>query len=68
LPKVKSLQLACLHDQNKSGFCGEMKFLEYLLLSIQSEQFHSLEKALIEWKKVGLPKKPLCFLTCRQAI
>jgi len=42
-------QLACLHDQHKSGFFGGPAFIQ------------SFQKALIGWKKAGLPKKPLLF-------
>jgi len=36
-------------------------FLGGRLLSSQSEQFKEYKKALINWKKVGPPKKPLLF-------
>jgi len=47
--------LACLYDQNKGGF------LKGRLLSSQSEQFNSIQIALIGWKKAGPPKKSLFF-------
>jgi len=42
--------IACLHDQNKSGFFGRPAFIQ------QSEKF---SKTLIGWKKAAPPKKPL---------
>jgi len=40
---------------------AKMAFMEGRLLSSQSEQQKSIQKALIGWKKAGLPKKPLLF-------
>jgi len=40
--------------------------MECQLLSSQSEQFEKLQKALIGWKKAGLPKQPL-FCACKQS-
>jgi len=37
----------------------KVAFLDGQLLTSQSEQFKSIQKALIGWKKVGPPKKPL---------
>jgi len=37
----------------------KVDFLENQLLSSQSEQSESFQKALIGWKKAGSPKKPL---------
>jgi len=45
--------LACLHDQNKSGFFGGPVFIQPIIKRIQ--------KALIGWKKAGPLKKPLLF-------
>jgi len=39
----------------------KMAILEGRLLSCQSEQFKSFQEALSDWKKTGLPKKPLLF-------
>jgi len=39
----------------------KVAFLEGRLLSIQSEQLKSIQKALIGWKKAGPPKKPHLF-------
>jgi len=46
--KQTKLLIAYLHDQNKSCFFGGPAFIQ-------------LQKALIGWKKAGLPKKPLLF-------
>jgi len=51
--RIQTLQLACLHDQNKSGF------LEGRLLSSQSEQSEKLSKSPDWLEKAGPPKKPL---------
>jgi len=45
------VQLACLHDQNKSGFFGEPAF------SSQSELLETFQLALIGWIKAGPQKK-----------
>jgi len=47
--------LACLHDQNKSGFFGGRFYLA------NQSNLKSFQKVLIGWKKVGFPKKPLLF-------
>jgi len=39
----------------------EVAFLESRFLSSQSEQFKKILKALIGWKKAGLPKIHFCF-------
>jgi len=39
----------------------KVTFLKGRLLSSQSEQLKSIQKALIGWKKTGPPKKPLLF-------
>jgi len=46
--------IACLHDQKVACLDGRLFFS-------QSEQFKKYKKALIGWKKVGPPKKPLLF-------
>jgi len=47
---LSSSLLACLHDQNKSGFFpAYQSFLKVFQI------------ALIGWVKVGTPKKPLMF-------
>jgi len=53
---LAGLHVACLHDQNKSGF------LEGRLLSRQSEQFEKLSKSSIGWKKVGPSSKKATFV------
>jgi len=45
--------LACLHDQNKSGFFGGPAFIQPI------RAICSFLKALIGWKKASPPKKPL---------
>jgi len=40
---------------------AKMAFLKGRLLSSQSEQFKSIQKALIGWKKAGPPKSHFCF-------
>jgi len=45
--------LACLHDQNKSGFFGGPAFIQPI------REILNFVKALIGWKKTGPPKKPL---------
>jgi len=47
--------IACLQDQNKSGF------LEGWLLFSQSEQSEKFSKSPIGWKKAGPPKSHFCF-------
>jgi len=39
----------------------KVSFLEGWLLSSQTDQCKSFQKALIGWKKAGFPKKPLLF-------
>jgi len=39
----------------------KMAFLVGRLLSIQSEQFKSIQKALIGWKKPAIQKSHFCF-------
>jgi len=53
--KTKVAFLACLHDQNKSGFFGGPAF------SSQSELFENFPIVLIDWIKAGRPKKSLLF-------
>jgi len=53
VPLGKTLK-ACLHDQNKSGFFGGF-------YSANQNNLKCIQKALIGWKKVGPPKKPLLF-------
>jgi len=50
--------MACLHDQNKSGFFGGPAFTHY---PANQGNLKSFQKALIGWKKAGPPKKPLLF-------
>jgi len=38
----------------------KVAFLEGRLLSSQSEQYKSFQKALISWKKAGPPKTHVC--------
>jgi len=54
--------LACLHDQNKSGFFGGPAFFQPF------RAFWKLQIALIGWIKVGPLKRPLLFWSCKQAI
>jgi len=41
-------------------------FLEGRLLTSQSEQFKKYSKSSDCWKKVGPPKNPLLFWSCKQ--
>jgi len=50
------LLVACLHDQNKSGFFGGPGFIQPIRATLKS-----IQKALISWKKAGPPKKPFLF-------
>jgi len=47
--KAAKRLIACLHDQNKSGFFGEPTF------------FHTFSFALIGWKKAGPQKRHFFF-------
>jgi len=53
--------IACLHDQNKSGF------LEGQLYPANQSNLKSFQKAPVGWKKAGPSKKPLLFWSCKQA-
>jgi len=53
----KNPQLACLHDQNKSGFFGRPAFFQPINQSFKKTS----QIALIDWIKAGPPKKPLLF-------
>jgi len=47
--------LACLHDQNKSGFFGGPAFFQPI------RALKTFQIALIGWQKAGPPRKPLSF-------
>jgi len=49
------VQLAGLHDPNKSGFLGGPAFFQPISF------LNTFSIALIGWIKPGLPKKPLLF-------
>jgi len=53
----KNVILACLHDQNKSGFFGGPAFFQ----PIRAIFLETFQIALIGWIKAGPPKKPLLF-------
>jgi len=48
--------LACLHDQNKSGFFWRAGFYP-----ANQSNLKSIQTSLIGWKKAGPPKKHFCF-------
>jgi len=60
--RTQSSVLACLHDQTK------VAYLEGQLFFSQSEFLKTFQTALTGWIKAGPPKKPLLFLSCKQAI
>jgi len=49
--------LACLHDQNKSGFFGGPSFI----YAANQNNLKRFQKNMIGWEKAGPPKKPLLF-------
>jgi len=53
---VSKIELACLHDQNKSGFFWRAGFYP-----ANQSNLKSFQKALIGWKKPALQKSHFCF-------
>jgi len=52
----KKLLLACLHDQNKSGFCGGLAFY-----SANQSNLKGIQRTLIGWEKAGPLKSHFYF-------
>jgi len=62
IPEYSSSLIACLHDQNNSGF------LEGRLLSSKSEQSEKFSKCL-DWLEKSRPsKKATLFWSCKRTI
>jgi len=55
LSDLREELIACLHDQNKSGFFGGPAFFQPF------RAFRKLQIALIGWIEADPPKKPLLF-------